>query len=165
MRKPWVVPNLNLDKSVTFQLGVILFLVVSALLLQHVVGQVVSQSNVSQAELIEHLRTQGMQPTILGTAYAPLAIRGQQIEVRGTATAEVTKLQIYDVSAQQATINQGTITTVSSDGAVSVDVRSWHVPLVVFKQGDVLVLYFGRDEKVIHTLTSILGPSVAQSRI
>jgi hypothetical protein len=165
MRKLWVVPKLNSGKSVPFQLGVILFLVVSALLLQRVVGQIVSQSNINQAELIEHLRTQGMQPTILGTAYAPLAIRGQQIEVRDTATAEVTKLQIYDVSAQQATIDQGTIATVSSDGAVSVDIGSWHVPLVVFRHGDVLVLCFGRDEEVINTLTRILGPSVAQSQI
>jgi diketogulonate reductase-like aldo/keto reductase len=116
MRKPWVVPNSNVGKSVTFQLGVILFLIVSALLLQRVVEQVVNQSNLTQAELIEHLRTQGMQPTILGTAYAPLALRGQQIEVRGTATAEGTRLQIYDVSAQQITIEEGTITTVSSDG-------------------------------------------------
>jgi hypothetical protein len=165
MRKPWVVRNSNLGKSVTLQLGVILFLVVSALLLQRVGGQVVSQSNLNQAELIEHLRTQGIQPTILGTAYAPLTIRGQQVEVRGAAVVEGTRLQIYDLSAQQVTIRDGTITTVSSDGTVSVDVGSWHVPLVVFKQGDVLVLCFGRDEEVINTLTRILGPSVAQSQI
>ncbi len=137
----------------------------SALLLQRVGGQVVSQSNLNQAELIEHLRTQGIQPTILGTAYAPLTIRGQQVEVRGAAVVKGTRLQIYDLSAQQVTIRDGTITTVSSDGTVSVDVGSWHVPLVVFKQGDVLVLCFGRDEEVINTLTRILGPSVVQSQI
>lgn len=165
MRKPWIIPNASSSTSVVLRLGVILLLTVSALLAQHFVGLVVSQRDVTQAELIEGFRTQGIQPTILGTAYAPLTIRGQQVEVRGTATAEGTRLQIYDLSAQQVTIREGTVTTTSSDGTVSVDVGSWHVPLVVFKQGDVLVLCFGRDEEVINTLTSILGPSVAQSQI
>lgn len=163
MRKSWVTSNSN--TSVVFRLGVILFLVVSALLLQRFVGLVVNRGDLTQVELIEGFRTQGIQPTILGTAYAPLPIRGQQVEVRGTATTEGTRLQIYDLSAQQVAVREGTITTVSPGGTVSVDVRSWHVPLVVFKQGDVLVLCFGRDEEVINTLTRILGPSVAQSRI
>lgn len=164
MRRSLINPGSNLSKLTAPKVIVILLLVVGALLLQRLVGAVNSQNDLTQDKLVEQLRAQDMQLTVLGTAYAPLPIRGQRIDVGSTATGGVTELQVYDVSGQQIAIQEGTITTVSSDGATGVDVRSWHVPLVVFKQGDLLVLCFGHDEEVINALTSILGPSVIESQ-
>jgi len=176
MRKSSVIPNASSRKPIIFRLGVILLLVLCALLLQRFVEQMTTWRSLNQAEFIEHLRGQGVEVANMGTGVAPLTIHGERLRLSGGELVEPVEITVYEDSSNAVEIRNNIITSqansassfwVNRDGSRSptspevIDVSQWPVPLHVFQQGQLIVLYGGSDTGVVNLLSKVVGRRVA----
>ncbi len=179
MRGFWAISNSSLSRFGIFRLGVILLLVACALLIQRLGQQMLRQPNMSQAEFVERLSTAGIEAVPLNRIVAPLTIPGEQIQLRGGVLPQPVEIDVYEdvenavhidnnmiVSQPTVDVNQwqprGRAGVPSVQNApTTIDVSQWPVPLYVFRQESLIVLYPGNDPVVLDVLADIVGPSVA----
>lgn len=118
-------------------------------------GQSLASPVTDQASLISKLRAAGASVEVVGEVDQPfLSVTGTMIKVHGE---DVQVFQYANAAAADAEA-----APISRDGtAVGTRKIHWIGSPHFFKQGRVLVLYVGNDEKVKNTLEAVLGRQFA----
>ena len=108
-----------------------------------------------QASLISKLRAAGASVEVVGEVDQPfLSVTGTMIKLHGEDVQVFQYSSAAEMEAQAAPI--------SGDGsAVGTRKIFWVGPPHFFKQGKVLVLYVGNDDKVLKALEAVLGRQFA----
>jgi len=107
------------------------------------------------AGFIERLRARGASVEIEGEAEQPfLSVTGKMIKIDGE------DVQVFQFSSPAAVETQAA--RISRDGGtVGTNKIQWIDSPHFYKQGKLLVLYVGDDDKALKALESVLGPQFA----
>jgi hypothetical protein len=118
-------------------------------------GQSLASPVTDQASLISKLRAAGASVEMVGEVDQPfLSVTGTMIKLHGEDVQVFQYSSAAEMEAQAAPI--------SRDGsAVGTRKIFWVGPPHFFKQGKVLVLYVGNDDKVLKALEAVLGGQFA----
>ena len=118
-------------------------------------GQSLASPVTDQASLISKLRAAGASVEVVGEVDQPfLSVTGTMIKLHGEDVQVFQYSSAAEMEAQAAPI--------SRDGsAVGTRKIFWVGPPHFFKQGKVLVLYVGNDDKVLKALEAVLGGQFA----
>jgi hypothetical protein len=122
---------------------------------KHAQGQSLASPVTDQASLISKLRAAGASVEMVGEVDQPfLSVTGTMIKLHGEDVQVFQYFSAAEMEAQAAPI--------SRDGsAVGTRKIFWVGPPHFFKQGKVLVLYVGNDDKVLKALEAVLGRQFA----
>ncbi len=177
MQRFWI--HSRSSTSVIFRLGIILFLVACGLLVQRLGQQLWRQPNISQAEFVERLRAVGVEAVTINRVIAPLTIPGEQVQLSGGPLPQPVEIDVYEDVDNIVHIHNNIIVSQAIGDAhqwqprgrvgapsvqstsTTINVSQWPVPLHVFRQESLIVLYPGNDPIVLDVLTDIVGPPVA----
>ncbi len=96
MRGFWATSNSNLRKSELSRVGIVLFLVACALLIQRLGQYMLSPDSMSQAAFIEQLGKKGVEVVTMNRVVAPLTIPGEQVQLRGEVLSQPVEVDVYE---------------------------------------------------------------------
>ena len=122
-----------------------------------------AQNSMDYKALLKILQAQDTITVPVGTTSPPfMEVQGHIVKIQGEQVEIYEYATVSDVDKKASTISpDGSTFTTKSPTGTSASVMDWVMPPHFYKQGRVIVMYFGSNSSIMETLTKVLGKQFA----